>query len=64
MHPRVPTLPPAASCQSAATAMGAGSSRPDKTIEELPGDERYYGLENFGADLSALQLCLLDCLID
>ncbi|GAB4813530.1 hypothetical protein N2152v2_000576 [Parachlorella kessleri] len=28
--------------------MGAGSSKPDKQILELPEDERYFGLENFG----------------
>ena len=28
--------------------MGAGSSRPDKVIQDLPDEERYFGLENFG----------------
>jgi ubiquitin carboxyl-terminal hydrolase 12/46 len=28
--------------------MGAGSSKPDKQILDLPEDERYFGLENFG----------------
>lgn len=28
--------------------MGAGSSKIDKIILDLPDDERYFGLENFG----------------
>lgn len=28
--------------------MGATGSKPDKTIQELPDDEHYFGLENFG----------------
>lgn len=28
--------------------MGGSSSKPDKVIQELPDDEHYFGLENFG----------------
>lgn len=28
--------------------MGASGSKPDKAVQELPDDEHYFGLENFG----------------
>jgi hypothetical protein len=28
--------------------MGASGSKPDKAVQELPDDENYFGLENFG----------------
>jgi ubiquitin C-terminal hydrolase len=28
--------------------MGASGSKPDKVVQELPDDENYFGLENFG----------------
>lgn len=28
--------------------MGTSSSKPDKVVQELPDDENYFGLENFG----------------
>jgi len=43
--------------------MGQGTSKPDKVIQELPENERYFGFENFGntcycnSVLQALYFC-------